>query len=657
MAHFLEELNDKQRKAAGILEGPLLIVAGAGAGKTKTLTYRITNLIEKGVSPKNILAITFTNKAAREMRERTLAMLAKQNSSFPTQRGGNNIPFISTFHALGVHILKQNAPKLGLPRFFGIVDKSDAKKIVKDILENRGYSTKEIDPGKIVGIISKEKGDSVTVDDYIENAIPSFFTDTVSQVWPEYEKTLKKEQSVDLDDLLLITARLLEDDKQVREYYQNEWKYIHIDEYQDTNNVQYNIAKLLSGHKNICVVGDTDQNIYGWRGANLKNMLHFEKDFPNATVVLLEQNYRSSKTILDCANNVIKKNKYRIEKKLFTENGPGEKIGLFTAFNENHEAQFIAQKVRECIEKGEKPEEIAVLFRANFQSRVLEEMFLREHIPYQMLGTKFFERKEIKDILAYIKAAMNPKSMIDVKRIINVPARGIGPVTIQKIIEGKRNELSPAIQKKIEIFDGILRDIKNEIEKGEKPSKIIKYVMERSGLERALNPKNDEDTERLENMMELVSLALKYDAYENHEGHNAGIEALLSDAALASDQDSLNEEKSGVKLMTVHASKGLEFNVVFISGLEQDLFPHAKRDDGADKEQSEEERRLFYVALTRARKKVYLSYAESRTVFGEQSFNSPSEFIADIGDEYIEPETGYSAQRDGNRKPLLTIEF
>lgn len=642
MSHFLDELNDKQREAAGTLDGPLLIVAGAGAGKTKTLTYRIIHLIEKGVNPHNILAITFTNKAAKEMRERTHKLLSEHSGD---KRG---VPFISTFHALGVHILKQNAEKLGLSRFFGIVDKSDAKKIVKDILEQRGYSIKEIDPGKIVGIISKEKGNGVNVDDYLENAQPSFLADTVSQVWPEYEKALRKEQSVDLDDLLLITAKLLESDQKVREYYQDEWKYIHIDEYQDTNTVQYNIAKMLAAkHKNICVVGDTDQNIYSWRGADLRNMLHFEKDFLNAAIVMLEQNYRSSKTILDGANNVIQKNKQRIDKRLFTENDAGEKMGLFIGFNENHEAQFIAQKARECIEKGEKPEEIAVLYRANFQSRVLEEMFLREQIPYQMLGTKFFERKEVKDILAYIRAAMNPKGMIDLKRIINVPARGIGGVTVQKILDGKRGELAASVQKKIELFENILSDIKKKIDENEPPAKVVKFVIERSGLEASIDKKNSEDTDRFENMMELVSLALKYE----------NIELLLSDAALASDQDSLNQEKTGVKLMTVHAAKGLEFNVVFISGLEQDLFPHAKMSESVSKEQEEEERRLFYVALTRARKKVYLSYAETRTVFGEQSWNSPSEFIGDIGDVHIEPEVGYSAQRSGGRKPLLTIEF
>ena len=552
MENYLKNLNDKQKEAVVQTTGPVLIVAGAGAGKTKTITHRIFHLMKSGVAPSNILAITFTNKAAREMKERVISLTG-------TDKKAGEVPFVSTFHALGVHIIKQNAPALGLPRFFSIYDKGDTKKIVKDALVHFNYDPKEIDPAKIQNAISREKGNFVTAKQYEEQLSDEYFPKIISKVWGFYEKTLREEQALDLDDLLLVPTKLLSENEAVRKYYQQLWKYIHIDEYQDTNNVQYRMARLLAkDHQNICVVGDTDQNIYSWRGADIKNMLRFEKDYPEAKIILLEENYRSTKTILSVANKIIKKNNLRIEKNLFTQNEDGEKIAIFKGFSEIQEAEFIANKTGELLEKGVSPDEIAILYRANFQSRILEEAFLSKGLPYTMIGTKFFERKEVKDMLAFLRSALNPKSIADLKRIINVPPRGIGPKTIEKVIKGEK---LPAgmVAKKIEIFFAFLSKIREMIST-EKPSQVIKFIMKESGIEELLKRGDDEDKERLENIMELVTLASKYDGYPGEEG----IERLVSDAALASEEEmgEADSEKkktsSGVRLMTVHASKGLD---------------------------------------------------------------------------------------------------
>ncbi len=450
-----------------------------------------------------------------------------------------------------------------------------------------------------------------------------------------YEKQLAAEKSLDFDDLLLKSYLILKKNPEVLSHYQNLWKYIHIDEYQDTNTVQYETAKLLAQkNRNICVVGDIDQSIYSWRGADIQNILDFEKDYPEAKVVLLEENYRSTQTILSVANEVIKKNKLRREKNLFTNNGEGEKISFFKGLNETEEARFIARKAKELIEKGESPREIAVLYRANFQSRILEEAFLTESVPYQVLGTKFFERKEIKDVMSYLRGSLNPESLSDIKRVINEPIRGIGKVTMLKVFEGKKDALPSTVKEKVNAFFALLERIKKYTEDN-KPSDVIKFIIKETGFESELQKGNDEDKERLENMRELATLATKYDYMINPEG----IEKLLEEFALASDQDSLIKNENAVKLMTVHASKGLEFDFVFIAGLEQDLFPHqAIGKDAKTPAEMEEERRLFYVALTRARKKIFLSYAEMRTIFGSQQMNLPSEFFGDFDNSMLEQE-------------------
>lgn len=497
-------------------------------------------------------------------------------------------------------------------------------------------------------MISREKGKFTHLSDYeVAAGDPisgGYMGKIVAQVWSLYEKKKEKENSLDFDDLLLKATKLLKDNVEIRKIYQERWQYIHIDEYQDTNEVQYLMSKLLSeNHKNIAVVGDADQNIYSWRGANLKNILNFEKDYPNAKIIMLEQNYRSTKNILEAANIVIKKNKYRPDKNLFTNNENGEKIGLYEALDETDEAEFVATKILEILDKGEK--EISVLYRANFQSRALEEAMLRYNIPYQVLGVKFFERKEIKDTLAYLRAALNRDSLSDIKRIINFPARGIGKVTLVKIFAKETEDLPIKMKIKIDTFYQTLEDIKEKIQTA-KTSEVIKYVVKKSGIEAELGSGSEEDMERLENIKELATLAIKYDNMEN----GLGIERLLEDASLASDQDSLminaphpspllgkERGNNAVKLMTVHASKGLEFKYVFITGLEDGLFPHQRQneDAGAD---HEEERRLFYVALTRAKEKLFLSFANFRTIFGSRQINAPSEFIADIPADILEKE-------------------
>ncbi len=647
-----ENLNPKQKEAVLNTEGPLLILAGAGAGKTKTIAERIRHLIRNGVAPSSILAITFTNKAAKEMRERVSKMLS-EDKGLNRPVSMNERPFVSTFHSLGVHIIKEQATKLGMGRHFSIFDRDDSKKAVKEALEICGLDPKTHDPNKVLSIISKEKGRGLTEIDYAARPERGQFSDIVEIVWREYEKILKRDNALDFDDLLLKTARLLREDEEARNYYRKVWNYIHIDEYQDTNGVQYEISKLLVGEKhNICVVGDVDQNIYSWRGADIKNILAFEKDYPEARAILLEENYRSTKTILEAANTVIEKNKIRRKKTLFTSNLAGEKIGIFQGLDESSEAEFIASKVEELIKSGSKHEEIAVLYRANFQSRVLEEAFLGHRIPYQLLGTRFFERREIKDILSYLKAALNPECLADIKRIINVPARGIGKSSVAKLFSGLNSDLPPATKKKISDFYKLLEEIKKAAEE-RSPSETISFIINESGLEREWKENKGEDLERLENAYELRSFAEKFDSLKPLEG----IEELLSDSALQSDQDEMVEEKNAVRLMTVHASKGLEFDVVFIAGLEDGLFPHQKvTRENITPEESEEERRLFYVALTRARKKIFLSYAQVRMMFGSRQVNIPSEFIFDIPEELTEEET-FEGEDRWKGKPLLDIYF
>lgn len=614
---YLEGLNERQKEAVLHTEGPLLIVAGAGAGKTKTITHRIAHLIEGGIPAHSILAVTFTNKAAGEMRDRVRSLVPK----------GRGLPLVTTFHSLGVRILREFNVAAGLPRSFMIWDREDSIRALKRVIEAVGS---DLPPRSALGVISRQKGDGVTYKAYAE-AATDYRARAVARIWEGYDAELKEEGALDFDDLLLRTLELLRRSQEVRTLLQERWRYLTIDEYQDTNGSQYEIARLLAGERmNICVVGDIDQNIYSWRGALIDHLLDFEKNFPGTKTVLLEQNYRSTRTILAAANSIIEKNRRRVPKNLFTDNPVGEAIQTFPARNEIEEAWFVADRAARMMEGGVPPKEIAVLYRENFQSRALEEAMLAAGIPYRVLGTRFFERKEVKDLLSYLRGAVNPKSRGDITRIVATPARGIGKVTLEKMLAGQDGELAGAAKQKVAAFKEILREIRYAVE--QLPcSEAVAFAAERSGIDDMLKKQGDEGKERLDNVRELVNFATRYDDSPPPEG----IEKLLEEAALQSEQDELSrDERNSVSLMTVHASKGLEFDTVFVTGLEQGLFP-SQREGGGERD-PEEERRLFYVALTRAKSRVFLSWASERLRWGSREYTLPSEFVSEIDERLLQ---------------------
>ncbi|MES2623454.1 MAG: UvrD-helicase domain-containing protein [Patescibacteria group bacterium] len=634
---YLQDLNERQLKAVLKTEGPLLIIAGAGAGKTKTITTRILHLCLNGVSPDSILAITFTNKAAKEMRERVTAAIDKHAEGGPVF--ANMKPFVSTFHSLGVYLLRQFGNRVGLNKTFSILDRDDSKKKVKDILVAKGHDPKKIEPSKVLNIISKQKGNSISLAEYTSKTLSGeegYVGETVAAVWEAYDKELMKEKAVDFDDLLSLPVRILKENPDIRQMINNKWQYIHVDEYQDTNPIQYELCRLLAGTAhNIAVVGDADQTIYSWRGANIKHILEFEHDFPGTEAILLEQNYRSTGIIIETANAVIDKNIFRTKKLLFTDKERGEKLTVYVGLDEIDESRYVAQEIQNLMRNGVQPSQIAVLYRANFQSRTLEGTCLAYNIPYQVLGTKFFERKEIKDMIGYLRAAINRDSITDIKRTINTPARGIGKVTLLKVVEDKVHEIPQAARIKVQEYFRLLDTIKQKSET-EKLSDVIKYIFQASGLEKIFISGNEDDAERAENVKELVSLTTKYDVLPPAEA----IELFLEEASLMSDQDQLNEKgmENKVRLMTVHASKGLEYDYVFVTGMEEGLFPYERTGETEIKQasESEEERRLFYVAITRACKKVYLCYVMMRTIFGAKQFRTKSGFIDDIPKDLID---------------------
>lgn len=622
-------LNDAQQKAVLHKKGALLILAGAGAGKTRVITHRIAELIRGGTAPEKILAVTFTNKAAKEMRERTGKLLSAdlQLSPYDTPK---TRPFIGTFHSLGLEILKTFHDKAGLPRRFTIYDRSDSTRTLKDAIKKAGFDPKELEPRRVMSVMGRHKGNAVNLETFRTDHASSYIDEAIAEVWGNYEKALAQEKALDFDDILIRALDLLKKDADVRTHFQNAWEYIHVDEYQDTNRVQYELAHLLSAqHGNIAAVGDVDQNIYSWRGASIEHIMNFEHDFPNAEVLVLAENYRSTQTILTAANDAISKNKRRREKELFTKNDAGEKITVAGFTDENEEARYIAKEAKYLLNYGVKSDNVAVLYRANFQSRALEEAFLKENVPYQVLGTRFYERKEVKDALSYLRLALNPDSAADISRAISSPSRGIGKVTLAKIVNRLEHELPSSARQKVADFHAVIEKIRASIPE-KIPSETVRTALMESGLWRMYEKGEDEDVERLENLKELVTVATKYD----HLPPADGIEKLIEEASLASDQDELDAPKEGVKLMTVHAAKGLEFERVFVTGLEEGLFPHER--DEADDVDDEEERRLFYVALTRAQKKVYLTWAMTRRIFGTRSINTPSEFITELSDDLIE---------------------
>ena len=632
---LFSNLNDNQKEAVAHINGPLLVIAGAGAGKTKVITHRVAYLIQNGVKPEQILAVTFTNKAADEMKERIGKLLTLPTANYQTQ----NMPTIGTFHSISARTLRENSRHIGRTRNFTILDEEDALKVVKNCLKLLEINPKQFQPAKIRSIISKQKSNLVKPDELAIAGGDNFFPRVIAQIWTEYEKTLEKTNSLDFDDLISKTVYFFKEQPEILEKYQDKWPFILIDEYQDTNHSQYILAKLLSKkHKNICVVGDEDQSIYGFRGANFGNILNFEKDWPTAKTVILEENYRSVQTILKAANAIISRNRTRKPKNLFSQLGEGQKIYLFEAFNEAEEAEFIASKSLELLKNGAKSGEIAVLYRANFQSRVLEELFLMNSLPYQVVGTKFFDRKEIKDTIAYLKAALNPKDILSVERIINEPPRGIGRASLLNFFSGKK--LPADKDAKIKSFFKMLEEI-NDLTNKETASKVIFSIIKKTGYEDYLNNGTEEGAMRLGNLRELISLSAKY----NHLAPPESVFKLVEETSLLANQDALDNKKEAIRLMTVHAAKGLEFKNVFICGLEEGLFPYSNFGNTSNKE---EERRLFYVAITRAKEKIFLSYAQNRNTFGGRQANRPSTFLQDIPRELLE---------EANQIELPTIQL
>ncbi|MEK7584930.1 MAG: UvrD-helicase domain-containing protein [Patescibacteria group bacterium] len=645
MSERLSELNESQREAVEHRDGPLLVVAGAGAGKTRTIAYRINHLIESGVKPEEILAVTFTNKAAREMLERVLKLMGLEQvrQGLPRLAEGGPLrgrPTIATFHTLGASIIREEASALGLNRHFTIADHDDSLSILKKVIKELGLDPERFSPRSILHLISQEKGEGISLKQYatmvndLGQSRSAYLARVALPVWEKYESELARRGALDFDDLLLRPVLLFNGRPDILKRYQDRWHYLLIDEYQDTNLIQYQLARLLAGERrNICAVGDLDQAIYSWRGADCRHLLRFELDYPGAKIVTLEENYRSTKAILEAANQIISKNLNRVEKTLYTNRHDGERLSVLTNFDERAEATAVAEKVAALIERGVVPDQIAILYRANFQSRVLEEAMLQAGLPYRVLGTRFFERKEIKDVLAYLKAALNPADLESFERALGSPSRGLGKVALAKIFAGQGATLPAGQRQKLEKFKNLLSEI-SAAAAAEPVSRVISRIIKHSGLMEALAVGGAEDRERLENVEELVSVALKYD----HLPPAESAATLLADAALVSDQDSLEaKKKPSVNLMTVHAAKGLEFDQVFIVGLEQGLFPHERFGNEADPNYDpEEERRLFYVALTRARDKLHLSYAEVRTIYGSTRVNQPSEFLLDLDSSLFE---------------------
>ena len=625
--NLVDSLNDRQKEAVVNTDGPMLILAGAGSGKTKVLTTKVAYLIEeKNIDPNNILAITFTNKAAKEMKERIFKL--EGNSAFYIQ--------ISTFHSFGLKILKENCELLGYEKNFTILDSDDSLSIIKKIMKELNIDANKYNPKAIKNVISNNKNEIIDPEKY-SLYVNTDFDEIALEVYRKYEKSLKINNAVDFDDLLILPLKLFNNNPGVLQKYQEKYKYVFIDEYQDTNEPQYILSKMISAkYKNITVVGDADQAIFTWRGANYKNILNFEKDYKDAKVVLLEENYRSTKTILNAANNVIKNNKVRKEKNLWTQNEEGSKITYYKAFDEKDESNYVVNEIKKLMEKGVNPKDICVLYRANAQSRTVEEAFLTSNISYNIVGSyAFYNRKEIKDLIAYLKLIYNNKDDVSLLRVINYPKRGIGNKAIENLAI-KSNVLDKSLYEVIDSgkeleFKNMIEEIKKE-ESHLTLTELIDMVLDKSGMKKSLeDEKSIEADIRLENLEEFKSIAK---AMEINEGI-VSLEELLDKLALVSDvSEQKNDNEDKVTLMTMHAVKGLEYDYVFVVGVEEGLFPHSNSLESND--ELEEERRLCYVAITRAKKKLYLINARSRILYGKVSSNVPSRFINEISDEYIE---------------------
>ena len=611
MTEILEGLNPAQQDAVQTMSGPVLILAGAGSGKTKTLTHRIANLIANGVLPSEILALTFTNKAAREMRERLAKLLGRENSfSF--------MPWMGTFHSICVKMLRIEAESVGLDKSFVIYDADDRLALIKRAMKELQISDKSVKPKAAEAAISKAKNEGKLPDEMMADAYyPN--QQQIARIYERYEDMRKKADAVDFDDLLLYVARLLKERKDIREKWQNRFKHILIDEYQDTNHIQYQIVKLLvNEERNICCVGDDWQSIYSWRGADFTNILNFERDFPGAKVIKLEQNYRSTQNILDAAQKVITKNTQRSDKTLFTEAGKGAPITIQQARDEQDEAKWVASTIR----KMRRPlSDFAVLYRTNAQSQAFERAFMDYRLPYKLVGgVRFYDRKEIRDIVAYLHLIVNPRDIISLTRVINVPARGIGEKSVQKILEGDLEGLTAKTRGAYEKFVDILAGLREQNAAGVGPAEIVEDLLRKIDYRGYLNDGDKlKAEERNENLTALIGEAGTYQT----------LDEFLADAALMSSSDE-DAGKDAVTLMTLHAAKGLEFPVVFLVGLEEGLLPHVRSMDESV-EDVEEERRLAYVGMTRAMQELFLTYANSRFMFGGRSYNFPSRFLQDLG--------------------------
>jgi DNA helicase-2/ATP-dependent DNA helicase PcrA len=648
----LKDLNNQQREAVQSIKGPVLILAGAGSGKTRALTHRLAYLVfEKKVRPENILAVTFTNKAAGEMRTRVLKLLGRDES----EKG--LVPYLGTFHSICVKILRREIGQLGYKSDFAIFDADDSIALVKKIMVEQEFNPKEYDPKQVAAMISSAKSELISPEKY-QNLISGFFQEIVSKVYFEYQKQLKEQNALDFDDLINKAIELFKKYPEVLQKWQDRFQYILVDEYQDTNRAQYMLTKMLATkHKNICVVGDPDQSIYGWRGADIRNILNFEKDYPNTKIILLEQNYRSTQMILDAAHHVISKNINRKEKRLWTQKTGGQPIYIYQAFNEKDEGEFIVRQIGNDRDSALRTDSqffyssYVVLYRTHAQSRALEEILLNYQIPYRIIGgVKFYQRKEVKDVVAYLRIINNLSDLVSLRRIINLPSRGISERVVRQLERlGKlgrkitEDDLDNRAAYSYQKFLGLMIDLRSQNKK-KSLTDLIDDVLEKSGYkEFILREKNIEAEVRWENIQELKSAAESFDGL----GPKEGLKAFLDEVALVSEIDELDESQDAVTLMTLHNAKGLEFPTVFIVGMEEGIFPHSR--SLFELVEMEEERRLAYVGITRAKERLFLLNAQSRLLYGGIQANEPSRFLADI------PEELKSDVRGGGTKLIFTV--
>lgn len=619
--NYLDELNDKQKEAVLHVDGPCLVLAGAGSGKTKVLTTRIAYLIDNGINSYNILAITFTNKAAREMKDRLGRIVP------------GNYAFVGTFHALGVRILRENGHLVGLDRNYTILDSDDVLSLIKRIMKERIVS-KDITPYYVRNKISSIKNDMLT-DKEIENYC-SGNDGVIKNIYFEYQEILRKNNSVDFDDLLLLPVKIFNEHKDVLEYYQEKFRYILIDEYQDTNDVQYKLSKLLaSKYKNIFVVGDPDQSIYKFRGANFRNILNFEKDYKNTKVIPLEENYRSTNIILKAANSVIKNNKERKDKNLWSAKGEGKKIKYLRAYDGKHEIQLVLDEIKKLYNEGYDYKDIGVLYRTNAQARIVEEMFLKANVPYSVVGSYYFyNRKEIKDLICYLRLILNKDDDLSLRRVINVPKRGIGEATIKKLEDSARENNTSMFEaitsgKELKFKELIMELIKDSEEMS--LTELVDVILDKTGIMKEYEDSNNLENElRIDNLEEFKSITK---TFEERTG-SISLEDFLEEVSLVADLSEHRQDSDSVVLMTLHSAKGLEFRVVFLVGMEDGIFPHQNSFYSSD--EIEEERRLCYVGITRAMERLYISNAKRRMLYGKDVVNMPSRFIDEIDEDLLD---------------------